>query len=411
MPNYRRPFQRGHELTDADYARRRLPTRTYISKSFLLRLPGSRDFGQPARYVCKVFDEDGMDPQVLRADGIEISEEIVDESAGGRKQIQLQLAREAGQVREILIQKVPTSGGNTERLLRLDRTASRRLIDLIRTLDHIPVEEDSDRVRVDDDLIRDLFSDPSAVERLYSREPEKFREAIASDANARDLIAIAHRKAAIERFRELLDDPDAFDRAASEVGDRPEKVWQNFLEANPWILGITLAGQLLTSWSEERLEQVVAGFSVAGEGRRTDALLRTNGAIRSLVFAEIKHHRTALLGQEYRTEAWALSAGVSGGVSQLQQTIHRARHDISDRLQERDPEGAETGEVTFLVRPRSYLIVGDLRQFHGSSGGVHVGKHRSFELNRRNIYEPEIITFDELLARAEWHVSVASPSP
>ncbi len=33
--------------------------------------------------------------------------------------------------------------------------------------------------------------------------------------------------------------------------------------------------------------------------------------------------------------------------------------------------------------------------------------HRSFELYRRNLYEPEVITFDELLARAEWHVEVA----
>jgi hypothetical protein len=48
--------------------------------------------------------------------------------------------------------------------------------------------------------------------------------------------------------------------------------------------------------------------------------------------------------------------------------------------------------------------VGDLNQLKGDSGGVNVDKHRSFELNRRNLYEPEIITFDELLARAEWHV-------
>lgn len=406
MRGYRR---RGNRLSGAEYARRRLPTRTYISRSFRLRLPGSRDFGQPARYVFKVFEEDGIEVADPEAPGIEITEETVDKSPGGRKQIQLQLARDAGQIREILIQRVPASGDEVERLLRLDRDGSRRLIDLVRSLDHIPVEDDSARVRVDDDLIRDIFSDPSAVETLYSRDPEKFRRAIASDASARDLVAIAHRKAAVERFRELLERPDAFSHAVGEAGDRPEKVWQDFLEDNPWILGITLAGQLLTSWSEERLEQFVAGFSVAGEGRRTDALLRTNGAIRSLVFAEIKHHQTPLLGQEYRREAWALSGEVSGGVSQLQQTIHRARHDISDRLHDRDSEGAETGEVTFLVRPRSYLIVGDLRQLRGPSG-VHPGKHRSFELNRRNLYEPEIITFDELLARAEWHVSMTEPS-
>jgi hypothetical protein len=30
---------------------------------------------------------------------------------------------------------------------------------------------------------------------------------------------------------------------------------------------------------------------------------------------------------------------------------------------------------------------------------------------RRNIYEPEVITFDELLARAEWHVAEACDDP
>lgn len=41
------------------------------------------------------------------------------------------------------------------------------------------------------------------------------------------------------------------------------------------------------------------------------------------------------------------------------------------------------------------------------ASGVHRAKHQSFELYRRNLYEPEVITFDELLAQAEWHVAVA----
>lgn len=407
MPAWRRPFAK-EDLGDAGYARRRLPGRTYASKSFPLRVTRSRDYLQPARFVCKVFDEDDQDRLDPAAPDIEWTEEIVEETPGGRKQIRVQLAREAGQVREIQIQRVPRSGRSVERLLTLDRDGSRRLIDLVKALDYIPVEGDSERIRVDDSLIRDLFADPSAVESLYRRDPEKFRRAIAEDASAADLIAIAHRKSIIARFRELLEDPEAFAVACNETGGGPERVWQSFLEANPWILGITLAGQLLTSWSAERLEQVVAGFSIAGAGKRTDALLRTNGAIRSLVFAEIKHHQAPLLGQEYRAGAWAASQELAGGVSQLQQTVYRARHEIGERLRDRDEKGAETGEVTFLVRPRSYLIIGDLAQLRGTRG-VNPDKHRSFELHRRNLYEPEIITFDELLARAEWHVSLAEP--
>src|SRR5207245_206695 len=127
---------------------------------------------------------------------------------------------------------------------------------------------------------------------------------IKSDVEAPDVIALAHRRDAVERFRELLTDPGEFAAERERCGGRPEKVWQEFLEANPWILGISLAGQLLTSWSDERLEQVVAGFSVASPGKRADALLRTAGLVSSLVFAEIKHHETPLLGTEYRPGAW-----------------------------------------------------------------------------------------------------------
>ncbi|HEY3263014.1 MAG TPA: hypothetical protein VGJ95_22550 [Pseudonocardiaceae bacterium] len=50
------PFDGPIAMTDADYALRRLTTRTYISKSFPLKFDTSRDFGQPARYINRVFD-------------------------------------------------------------------------------------------------------------------------------------------------------------------------------------------------------------------------------------------------------------------------------------------------------------------------------------------------------------------
>jgi hypothetical protein len=226
---------------------------------------------------------------------------------------------------------------------------------------------------------------------------------------ARDVVAIAHRQAVVERFRRLLEEPRFFSEAAQEFGGK-EAVWQNLLEENQWILGVSLAGQVLTNWNEEKLEQVVAGFSISGPGKRTDALMQTSGKIKALVFVEIKHHQTDLLDKkeykkEYRPGAWAPSSELSGGVTQIQQTVRLAVRQIGERLPETDESGAETGEHTYLIRPRSFLILGNLEQLRGP-GGVHRAKYESFELYRRNLYEPEIITFDELLARAEWHVEV-----
>lgn len=253
--------------------------------------------------------------------------------------------------------------------------------------------------------LRVLLAQAQVPRRLYSVDPLLFATFIENDVTANDAIALARRRAVVERFRRLLGDPQFFSEAAEEFGGRKEAVWQRLLEDNPWILGVSLAGQLLTSWSADKLEQVVAGFSVSGPGKRADALMHTSGQIRALVFAEIKHHMTDLLGDEYRVGAWAPSAELSGGVAQVQQTIHLASRQIGESLAETDESGAETGEYTYLVRPRSFLILGNLEELRGARG-VHRAKYESFELYRRNLYEPEIITFDELLARAEWHVAV-----
>ncbi len=230
--------------------------------------------------------------------GFEWTEEIVHTTR--RKQVKLQVAREAGLVQQLLIEQVTTVAGKEmlERVLRLDRAAASRFIDVIHALKYIPVDEGKDTVRLDDETLRHVVSDSNAMRRLYSRNPDRFRELIRNDASAEDLVALAHRKNVVQRFRQLLNDTEAFEEARAECDGKREAVWQRFLEQNPWILGISLAGQLLTSWDDWRLEQVVAGFSVAGPGKRTDALMRTSGRIRSLVFAEIKHHETELLGKD-----------------------------------------------------------------------------------------------------------------
>lgn len=393
------------EANEVSWARGRLTNRIYVSKSFALDMRNSQDHGEIARYVTKVFDEVPSNPTAAE----EREEWVVMTTPGGRKQLKLQVARESGRVREIVLQKVPSDPANTrlETVLTLDRDASARLIDLVRAIDHIPIEGERS-VRVDDQVFRDLFADPTAIQEIYSRDPDRFRDLIRADASAADVIAVAHRREVVRHFRRLLEDSEYFDAAAASFNGRKEAVWQNLLEDEPWILGVSLTGQLLTSWDTEKLEQVVVGFSVAGAGKRADALLRTNGRIRSMVFAEIKHHQTPLLAPtatSYRPDCWAPSSELNGGVVQVQQTVHRATRDIGGRLSDVDESGAETGEHTYLVSPRCFLIAGNLEQLRGESG-VHRAKYESFELYRRNLYEPELLTFDELLARAEWHVTL-----
>jgi hypothetical protein len=244
-----------------------------------------------------------------------------------------------------------------------------------------------------------------AVDTAYRKDPNRLREQIARDPDAKDVIGRARRRKHAGEFRRLLDDDAYFDEQASLKGGK-EAVWQSFFEDNHWIFGGSLSLQFLHAWAGQRLEQTVVGASVAGAGKRVDALMRTAaGRMHSVVFVEIKHHRTCLLEQvrnPYRPGIWAPSRELVGGVAQVQGTIQRTVADYRDRLQGQAADGSEIlGDVSYLIRPRGYLVIGHLDELYGEGGGPIPGKLQSFELCRRHLQEPEIITFDELLARAE----------
>jgi hypothetical protein len=65
----------------------------------------------------------------------------------------------------------------------------------------------------------------------------------------------------------------------------------------------------------------------------------------------------------------------------------------------KDDEGNSTGGFVYSIQPRSFLVVGNLYELKGNDDKV-----TCFELNRRNIRSPEILTFDELFYRASYIV-------
>lgn len=397
------------EPDETTWMQGRKPGHMYASKGFPLKRQGSVDDGQPARFVYKVFDDDGNEPAE-----VEFAGEIwpVNASPAGRVQIKLLVAREGDRIKDLWIQKFKAQKSGEKKagtVLHLGSGDAQALCQLFQNIQYLPVEGDS-TTRVDDDLIRQVFADP-AVLATYNLDPGVLRSLIEQDASAKDVIATSGRRVAVDRFRKLMEDDDYFaqEKVRLDVhGD--EAVWQMLFEEHPWILGIGLNHQLLTSWDRDRLEQVVAGYSVQGKGKRADALLRTSGIIRSMVFAEIKTSKTKLLeSQHYRPGAWAPSKEVAGGVSQVHATVYSATAQIGSRISSLSADGSDVpNDWTYLYEPRSFLVVGSLEEFVNQNGGHHADKIRSFELYRRHIASPEIVTFDELLARAEWIVNAVS---
>ncbi len=387
----------------------RILGRTTISTSFPLKFGPTDDIGAPARTVWRVI-ADSAHSSNEQSD--EAQEEVVElhSSPGGRVQVKARVVRDRGRVTEIRFEKSTgyvKKDAKLEPLLSLDEDAARRLIDLCMVLRGVDPSTDG-TVKFDEDLLAALLQDPGTLEALYASDPSKFAAAIRSDVSAQDVVAVAARRNALEEFERLLEDEDAFNEAAA--GGSREAVWQRFFEANPWVLGAGLGGRLFTSWDPAKLEKAVAGSSVSGVGKRVDALLATTGVVRSLVFAEVKIHDDPLLEKaEYRPGTWAPSRALVGGIAQALVTADRARDELNAWLASVDDDGFRTGDSVFTRAPASYLVIGQLRSLT-RDGHVHPDQVRSFELFRRNTPYPQIVTYDEVLARARWLVELAEGS-
>jgi hypothetical protein len=254
------------------------------------------------------------------------------------------------------------------------------------------------RVRFLDALVRAALADEDTQRTFLRNHRDFLAEILRSAVDAPDIIALAHRREVLAKFESLLTDDAFFDAENARIGGSRERVWQVFLEENPWVIGSTLAPQFLHSWSKDRLEETVVGSSIAGAGKRPDAVLRTAGAISAVVLAEIKHHRTELLATEYRAGCWRVSDEVAGGVAQCQGTVDEAQTALGKTIEIKDEHGYSTDQA-FVCRPRSLLVVGSLEEFT-KDGNVHRTKFESFERFRRGLRDPEILTFDELYERA-----------
>lgn len=254
------------------------------------------------------------------------------------------------------------------------------------------------------------FTDSDVKNHLH-KHPEVLLEAIKT-LTTEDIIAIGYRKKQLSTYSKLLDDEAYFNEIQNKIFTKENKkistegIWQRFFEKNTWIFGYGLNFLFNTPLKDKKLEQMVKGNNAFEAGKRADALLKTQGIISSLCFLEIKTHETLLLKQvksAYRVECWAISDELSGAIAQVQKTVQVSLKNIKTKTETKEQSGELTGEEIYLYEPKSYLVIGSLSEFLGEHG-VNEDKFSSFEIFRRNITNPEIITFDELYSRAKYIV-------
>ena len=161
-----------------------------------------------------------------------------------------------------------------------------------------------------------------------------------------------------------------------------ESDWQNFLNTNPFILGLAFGYPIIKVQDQAS----VGGRKLSGRGEKFTDFLVKNSMTNNTAIVEIKTPRAKLLNDKsYRDEVFTPSASLSGSINQALDQKYRLEREIT-----------QIKENSQIYDIRSYsvhccLIIGTMPNDET--------QRKSFELFRRNSKYVEIITFDELLQK------------
>lgn len=196
-----------------------------------------------------------------------------------------------------------------------------------------------------------------------------------------DVATVVRRERAINEYKEHL-----------EVDDWSEKTWQSFFQREFWIFGHGLLYYFLNIVQREAL---VGGKSMANTGGQvTDfAMCTVSENARYIALVDIKIPQKKLVQkEEVRNGAHSIHPDLAEAVAQIQSNCNlwvREGSNQIDNLKKSWEEGWQTAQ------PRGIIVTGHTRSLENE------GMRQSFELFRRHLHGIEILTFDELLLKAQ----------
>lgn len=247
-----------------------------------------------------------------------------------------------------------------------------------------------------DEIIQVSKDRKKVIEQLLqgNHGEEVWNELVNNDPDLATKLSLARVQAdrlkALQMFKENL-----------EKNNDDESFWQSFFSNNQWIFGYGLNYQFLNLITDQ---PHYGGTNYTGKGaQRGDYLMNSEAELKFTVLVEIKTPEAPLLSKdtkgnnrEVRNDTWLLSSQLIGAVSQIQVNSKTWARKSQDKVNAKTLEA----ENIFTVQPRGILVIGNNAEFK-----KHEAKLSSFELFRRNMSNPEIITFDELYERAKFIVS------
>ncbi len=395
------------EPTEYDYFVNKRTDKVYVSRQFNIKKLEISDEEEavekncPARYISKVLENE-------QQEFVKLKDEIVlRTTSNARQEISAKILEDTRGILTLQIQRFTrNSGAPHKTYFTFTGDEIAKLYYFIRNISLLPIEG-VEKQQVGDEYVNNLILSKHNILQFIHDQPEIIPDLIEElqkhNIKQEDIRGLAYRKTQLEIFKEMLYTDGYFENLKKDSPhEKDEAVWQSFFEKNTWILGYGLNYIFNSGIDDKKLEQVVRGNDFSNPGKRVDLLMKTKGFINSLCFGEIKTHKTPLLKDTtipYRIECWSTSQELAGGVAQIQKTVQKAIETIRTKTEIKDKSGYLTGENLYLYSPKSFLIIGTLQEFI-KEGNINEEKFSSFELFRRNIVNPEIITFDELYERA-----------
>jgi hypothetical protein len=171
-----------------------------------------------------------------------------------------------------------------------------------------------------------------------------------------------------------------------------EGQWQQLLTNHSWVISQIYAQPILLI----KDLAYVGGKSIRNTGGSVIDYLYANNLTGNVLMVEIKTPAATLL-RPYRGNVMSPATDLSGGVQQLLQ----ARNSFEEEYRQLV---GRSGEDLHVTSPRCLLIVGTLSNLGDDTA------RRSFELFRNNNRQVEVITFDELIGKAEQLVQLEGQS-
>ena len=326
-----------------------------------------------------------------------------------RQEISAKFYEDTRDIYSLQIQRFNSSSGNPhEAHFSFVGDEFIKLYNFINNILILPIKGEGKQQFTDTYLENSNFTKEQLVKLISRQQPEIIDDIVHElqkhNISHEDIKGLGHRKQQLEVFGDMLNKEGYFEQLKTQKKiNKDEIVWQRFFEENTWILGYGLNYIFNSELDTKKLEQITAGNDFKSAGKKVDAFMKTRGLVNSLCFGEIKTHHTHLLKQvkdAYRRECWAVNDELTGGIAQIQKTVQKSIENIKTKTQIKNKYGELTGEELYLYQPKSFLVIGSLKEFV-EQNGINEDKFSSFELFRKNIFNPEIITFDELYERAK----------